>query len=333
MKLNCSRAIFVFIILFYYLLGFSQARAAPIAPCSLSPMDPFAANLPPITPGVSVDWGSGLIPAHGNIPPGTIRDDVPPASRVSFAWTSGGLPHCGFSSYNSGPNTTGNPISYYFPQPIPRKGEPPITDWRQTVQKIKIVNGLQIVITSEVVAGNIQRNSPWSFHPLSELPNISFRIADLAPVQATSDRTIYTAVNLDVYLNDNPNGFLDGNWSDGQLLDDLGIHIVNGQILGLNGIYWSTTEFAFDPDSATGWVPMGGGSNLLNSDVYQSQFGAIGILASHTAVVPEPSILSLVALCLFGMFWRKSTKARGHKSTGSGLNTVRLIKFSINEPL
>ncbi|MCC8998737.1 MAG: hypothetical protein LM522_04450 [Candidatus Contendobacter sp.] len=304
MKITCSKAFIVSIFFSVCLLGLSQVKAAPIAPCSGEPIDPSAS----VVTGV-VDWGSGPSVIAGNIPPGTLRDDIPPDSELSFRWTDGTLNrngqtngHCGFSPYNSPRNITTQPIPQYFIQPVPRPGDPPITDWRQTVTKFKTVNGREVRITSDVVSGNIQHDSPWSFHPLSELPNISWKIPDLAPFQGTSDLTIYTAVNLDVYLNDNPNGFLGGNWSNGQTLDDLGIHIINGQILGVNGIYWATTEFTFDPDSATGWVPIGGSSNFLNSDDWEGTFGDIGILASHASSIPEPSTLSLVVLCIFGIF-------------------------------
>ena len=232
-----------------------------------------------------------------DVPRGSIQDAIPPNSRIIFKWTNNGLPHQGYFAYpsldvndnNSNVNNTNRPLSRTFALP----NDPTITDWKQT---IKHKDG-----STTVVAGNISRNSPWAFHPLSDLPGSSWKIPDLAPFQGTPDLTIYAAVNLDLYLSNNPNGFLNGNWSDGQTLVDLGIQIVNGQIPGVFGIYWSTTDFTFDINSDTGWVPTGGSSNFLNSDAFQSQFGSIGILASHTSI-PEPSTLSLVSLCLLGIF-------------------------------
>jgi hypothetical protein len=140
---------------------------------------------------------------------------------------------------------------------------------------------------------------PWEFHLLSELPDVEWRIPDLAPVTGGDpDRTIYTAVNLDVYLRENPLGFLNGDWSVGQTLDDLGLTITNGVIPGLQGIYWSTTPFIFDPDpSGNGYMPSGGAANYLNSDLYPEDIGAI---SEHP---PEPATLFL--LTLGGLFLRK----------------------------
>lgn len=230
-----------------------------------------------------------------------IKDIIPPyGGMLAFNWTSGmfepdgkSVPLDRYCPYAPPENESPRGITVIFEQPAGVR----ITDWQQTVK-----GGLGSEGSSMVHGGNIQHYSPWSFHPLNELPFVSSRIPDLAPFQR-SDLTIYTAVNLGVYLSDNPNGFA-GDWINGQSLNDLGIHIVNGQAPGLNGIFWSTTDFTFDPDSSTGWVPIGGSSNLLNSDLYEAAFGEIGILASHAGDVPLPSTPSLVFLGIFGMLWR-----------------------------
>lgn len=145
------------------------------------------------------------------------------------------------------------------------------TDWRQ---KIIDADG-----SSHVYGGNIARTtdgSEWTFRPVSLLPETPWRIPDLAA--ASGGATIYTAVNLGLYYDSNPNGFNGGNWAPGQALSDLGISIVNGEAPGLAGIQWATTEFVFDPTSATGFVPSGGEGTLLTSADYPTD---IVIIQQH----------------------------------------------------
>jgi hypothetical protein len=96
------------------------------------------------------------------------------------------------------------------------------------------------------------------------------------PGNTNPEETIYTAVNLDLYMTTNPEGFLDGEWEPGDNLQSLGVSIVNGEVSGLEGILWATSEFTFDPLSATGWVPTIPGT-LLNSAAYPN----LWILAQH----------------------------------------------------
>lgn len=157
------------------------------------------------------------------------------------------------------------------------------TDWRQTISDL-------VARKSTVYAGNIVRESPWVFRPLNELPNVEWRIPDLAPASG-ENLTVFAAVNLGLYLKSNPLGFLDGNWAVGDTLSELGIEIVNGQIAGLDGIAFSTTPFEFDPDPlGPGWVPTGGDANLLDSNNFPTD---IVVLQQHT---PEPCTLTLLAL-------------------------------------
>lgn len=145
------------------------------------------------------------------------------------------------------------------------------TDWRQ---KIIDADG-----SSHVYGGNISRTvdgAEWAFEPLALLPENSWRIPDLAP--ASGGATIYTAVNLGLYYDANPNGFNGGNWAPGQSLTDLGISIENGEAPGLQGIQWATTEFVFDPTSATGFVPSGGAGTLLTNADYPND---IVIIQQH----------------------------------------------------
>jgi hypothetical protein len=112
--------------------------------------------------------------------------------------------------------------------------------------------------------------------------------------------TIYTAVNLGLYATNNPDGFLGGDWSPGQTLSQLGVQIVNGQIPGVEGIYWATTPFVFNSDPNTpGFTPEGGDSNLLNSASYGDD---IVILQQHLTPVPVPSSLVLIASSIVPLF-------------------------------
>ena len=122
------------------------------------------------------------------------------------------------------------------------------TDWKQFIYD-KDNN------VTHTYAGNIKQDSPWRFEELALLPAIETRIPDLVAVEG-SDLTIFAAVNLELYMTENPKGFLDGAWEVGQTLSDLGVEIVNGEVAGVQGIYWATTDFEFDSD------PPGGGSHL-----------------------------------------------------------------------
>lgn len=167
------------------------------------------------------------------------------------------------------------------------------TDWNQTVGTTG--GGGQSTVSS----GNIKKDSPWHFEPLSALTGLPIRIPDLAPVVSGPEVTLYTAVNLPLYLEDNPFGFLGGNWSVGQTLSELGVTIANGQIAGVQGIYFATTPFDFNPDpSGPGFSPEGGDSTLLDSNGYPYE---IEIIADHTT--PEPSTLlplTFLGLVIFG---------------------------------
>jgi hypothetical protein len=164
------------------------------------------------------------------------------------------------------------------------------TDWKQTIVD---PNG-----SSTVFGGNITKDSPWTFHPLDQLPGTLTRIPDLAPVAGDPNATIYAAVNLPLYMASNPLGFLDGSWSPGQTLSQLGVNIVDGQVAGLQGIYWATTPFVFNSDpTGPGFSPAGGDSTLLNSSSYPDP---IVILQQHTSV-PEPSSLTLLGFGSLGL--------------------------------
>lgn len=217
-------------------------------------------------------WGEGQNPPDD---PNPIHDIAPPQSggedgKITFWWTNGFFQHPDYAIFSL-ENTTDNPISlkFYMPQE-----DPTITDWVQVITDPE--NG-----TTVVASGNIQQNTPWEFHPLADLPLTDYRIPDLAPTTGGMDDTIFCAVNLGIYFLNNPDGFLNGNWTVGQTLNDLGISIVDGIVDGSEGIYWATTNFTFDPDSERGFLPAGGESAWLSSDDYQEINGDIEILAIH----------------------------------------------------
>jgi len=151
------------------------------------------------------------------------------------------------------------------------------TDWKQTITS---KHGNTIV-----TAGNIDTGSPWHFNEFTELPDVEWRIPDIAPSSVVdSTATLYTFVNLEEYYNANPFGFLDGDWEVGQTLSQLGIDIIDGQIPGIEGIYWASTDFIFDAGSEWGFIPEGGSEALFNTD---ESLDPLVILAQHTNVVSE----------------------------------------------
>jgi hypothetical protein len=55
---------------------------------------------------------------------------------------------------------------------------------------------------------------------------------------------------------------------------------VNGQVDGLEGILWATSEFTFDSLSEWGYVASGGESTLLNSATYPAELIVSGELTN-----------------------------------------------------
>ncbi|WP_090288016.1 hypothetical protein [Nitrosomonas mobilis] len=266
-----------------------------------------------------------------------LEDRIEPGEDIKFSWTRDGNPNAiftfrfeilidgetvpisGFSGngFEGGQDfiPVGKGASFKFVAP---KGA---TDWQQTIilpQDPPGPGGEFPKRESFVIGGNIISNSPFAFHPLDELPNTIHHIPDLAPSgQGGPGITIYTAVNLDLYIANNPLGFNDGNWIVGDTLSSLGLEIIDGQIAGLEGIVWSLTPFEFDPNSVWGFVPEGGNLNLLNS----VDFGSvpIEIVQRHIGQnIPEPGILFLILcglMCLYrihvGKQWYNNSRVLG----------------------
>jgi hypothetical protein len=213
-----------------------------------------------------------------------VKDIVPIGGSLFFRWTEKGVVSEKYGGVTFGQDSGGEAFNFYRPN------DPVITDWRQT---LKDQDG-----ESVVVAGNIKQQSPWQFFPLSDLPTINFSIPDLAASGGNPTVTIFTAVNLDLYLAQNPSGFLGGAYQVGDTLDGLGLTIADGMISGLQGIYFATTDFVLDPLSLTGWVPIGGPSALLDSATFQATFGPIRIIGIHEGAVPEPATTALMGIAV-----------------------------------
>lgn len=188
-----------------------------------------------------------------------VTDRIPPHGAITFKWTKKGqtMTPPGVIIIN---NPTGTAVDHDF-------GNPPAgaTDIRQQVWGLKNNGSI-----SDVMIANIKQVSGvWEYQPLSELPEVEWKIPDLIQT-SPSFSTLYTAVNLDIYISSNPSPSIS--------LGDV-LTVDNGQISGLEGIYWSTTEFTFDQNSATGFVGT-------------SYTGTGEVIAFHA--VPEPSTVLLI---------------------------------------
>lgn len=133
---------------------------------------------------------------------------------------------------------------------------------------------------SKIVAGNIRRSSPWEFAPLSEITD-AWKLPLFGQMDGVIGPTIYTAVNLPLYIEKNPFGLLDGQYDLDYLLDDLG-YILDGELFAsdntkIEGIYFATSDWGLDPDDPLGLYPLAGKSTLLNSSIFQNDYGKIRI--------------------------------------------------------
>lgn len=257
-------------------------------------------NLDPQTDEVT--WGVGAKPGKNKV-----QHTIPANRKETFFWTDGKKDADGLLTkhpdYGIFENTSTAEAIYKFNIPDDKT----ITDWRQ---KIYNVDGTKVL--NDLTGANIKRESPWSFHPLDELPDVYWSIPDFGSPLGS---TIYSAVNLELYFSRNPFGPLNGQYSIGQTLGELGLSIVDGRIPGIEGLYFATSEFTFDPASVTGLVPTGGPSSLLDSDQYEAANGSLAILGVHHGV-PEPPALILQGigtLAVLGYAWgrgRRSSRGR-----------------------
>jgi M6 family metalloprotease-like protein len=160
---------------------------------------------------------------------------------------------------------------YFIFHPLPAAN-----GWRQTIVH---ANGV-----SDVYAYNapyVQLEADWV-------------LPDLIPSAGGNFDTIFTAVDLGLYCQNNPDGFVDGEWENGQTLNDLEVVLVEGQAEGCEGIYWAESEFEVDLTGKSIPVPTGGMKDLINSIEYPTD---LFIVAAHSSSLlyqlPGPSCCHL----------------------------------------
>jgi hypothetical protein len=167
--------------------------------------------------------------------------------------------HSGFLDFREKhPEYDGESVEFVFFYP------PTANGWRQTIVH---PNGI-----SDVYAYNapedVGANGPWV-------------IPDLLPATpGHSSETIFTAVDLTLYNDHNPDGFVGGEWENGQTISELGVNITDGQADDVEGIYWARSEFIVG-DGRNTPIPSGGEEDLLNSQVYPIDLLIAGIHANH----------------------------------------------------
>ena len=216
-------------------------------------------------------------------------------ASVEFFWTKEGNKHPGHDKYTHMNAFGGEKLRFFRPK------DDTITDWKQSV-----FDGEG---EATVTTGNLKQESPFTFAPLEGVASVPWRAPIFAGIDVTGAAaapTIYTAIDLNVYLAANPLGPLGGNYFPGQTLDGLGLTISGGVIPGVAGLYFATTDFVLDPGSPTGWVPVGGPASWLESAAYQSTVGPIYIIAIDSSeplsAVPEPSTHLLGLICLLVLY-------------------------------
>ncbi len=255
---------------------------------SVSSADPVPPALNPDSGNVT--WGiSGAIKVDVDLERFGRR-----GSKIRFRWTNAGEPHPRFGEYFEENETdTAQPRHFIEPYTNPNLQELPVTDYQMGRYYPSNPNAdyrSQVINLSGSAAA-------WIPRPLEDIGTAQCRFAWLEGVTDTSDpaATIYSAVNLQLYIASNPDGFLDGLWQPGQLLGDLGLEIVNGRIDGLDGVVFASTPFVFDPTSEMGWAPIGGPSSLINSAGWEAEFGSI-VIDATTMLVPAPGTAGTLLL-------------------------------------
>src|SRR5260221_1755183 len=256
----------------------SKRLAACLSILVLWPPAMFGATIDPTyNPGTgNVTWG---YPATGLDPKiNPITADLPLGGGLSFYWTDGDDidPITGTRIHLTHPAPGYGALNLLDDDNVPRKltfhapvgAQPPITDYHLVLTGAGLRNG-------SVTVGALQNNGSWTFVPLNSLQSSAYFIPGFSGVTP-----IYAAVDLSMFIENNPLGPLHGQYASGDNLDGLGLSIVNGTIPGSAGMRFATSPFGVDPTSATGFVPIGGDGTLLNNASYQALNGAIKNLGS-----------------------------------------------------
>lgn len=204
-----------------------------------------------------------------------VRDYCPVGGQIEFYWTQDGvqLPP---------PIVVTTPGWHTFSMPPPGAN-----DWHQTVTD---ATGKSTVYAGSFVSGG----SGWEYGSGFEiLPAPPWRIPDPIPIiPLPGDNELYAAVNLGVYLTDNP-------WPAIGIGDIATIS--NGEIAGLNGVVFSSTEPVFDSQAPLGW------GNI-------TPFTGDALVVSVHSSVPEPATAALLALgCLLTIGCRTRRRGTTHR--------------------
>jgi hypothetical protein len=224
----------------------------------------------------------------------------------TFQWTNGSEPGPGPGKQVFTPDTLydGFTVSksgdYYFFFPKDPKGKDEVSDILTKTPKGDTIHA------AAVTDAGI---NPRGFTPLENVPDIRFSIPWFASLG--SGPNIYMGVDLPAYIKSNPDAIASGIFSNGQSIADLGVNIVDGQIPGVTGLYFATSELGFNPNSPIGFEPLNGSSSdWLNSNAYQAAYGPIGVIGS-LAAIPEPPIYAIMLASLAILF---GVTTRRHKS-------------------
>ena len=208
---------------------------------------------------------------------------VPGDGRISWQWTTNRAPHPDYEKFedtndydkNKGTGVSTKWYNIYIPN------DDTITD----VAATKIYTGS--IDPNVIVKVSVATRDP-NTGKMGPLRRISLLQQAEMPVLSCDDPnvTIHNAVELTGYLAHNPHGFAAGDWAPNQYMSELGVVIEDGKVDGLEGIYWATTPFDYDPCSTTGWVPQGGESGWLDSAAFEAEHGPIFILDAWLMKVP-----------------------------------------------
>ncbi len=125
------------------------------------------------------------------------------------------------------------------------------------------------------VMGVVGSSGNWSLETWVDPPVELIRIPMISAANETA--TVYAVVDLYTYQVQNPLGPAGGDWTFDTALGALGIDIVNGVPTGLDGIWFATTPFVFDPSGTLPFVPEGGASSWLNRTDFEASHGALSI--------------------------------------------------------